>query len=131
MISHVDYVSHQIALLRSSLRNEITEYNEHLSPVSLKYKTTIIVDDILISGTTLLACLRNLRKQLPLKLIVAVPFVSARAVRLAAEIADEVIFLRMDREIVNANDYYRNFQEVTVRDVKNLLRRTNHVTEAL
>lgn len=121
-----DYISHQIVLLRNSLRSELAEYNPDQVPLSIRYKTVIVVDDVSRSGDTILACLRSVKKQKPLKLIVAVPFVSAKAGRLVGEIADEVVFLRMDHEIRSAKDCYHDFPDIGVRDVKKILNRITH-----
>jgi putative phosphoribosyl transferase len=121
-----DYIGHQIALLRSGLISELSEYNDEYYPASVTYKTIILVDDISNSGDTLMACLRSLKKQQPLKIIVAVPYVSAKSTSLVGELADEVVFLRMDHEIHAARDYYDEFDEITIQDVKDILKHTRH-----
>lgn len=116
-----DYISHQLTLIRTGLRKELAEYDSKYKPVSIRYKTVILVDDVSVSGGTLLSCIKSLKKQQPLKIIVAVPFISAKAARLIAEVSDEVIFLRMDYDIKSPQDFYHDFNEVTIADVRNML----------
>jgi putative phosphoribosyl transferase len=113
-----DYIGHQIALLRSGLRSELSEYEEKYYPVSVQDKTIIVVDDLSQSGDTLMACLRSLKKQQPLRIVVAVPFISAKSIRRVEALADEVVFLRMDHVIKSGCDYYIDFDKITVSDVK-------------
>lgn len=117
-----DYISHQIALLRNSLRNETQVYCQDSSMTSIRYKTVIVVDDILQSGSTMLACLKSIGKQQPLKLIVAVPFVSAEAARVVGGIADELVFDQMFQEIRSACQYYNEFPEVDEGEVIALIK---------
>lgn len=123
-----DYIGHQIALIRSSLRSEFAQYNGGYNAVSIEQKTVILVDDLSQSGVTLLSSVKSLKKQKPSKIVVAVPFISAKAAFLIGELADEVVFLRMDRTIKSANDYYDSFREVLISDVKNIL--TKHQTRS-
>lgn len=122
-----DYISHQIALVQNCLRAELQLYGRDKLPVSFRYKTVIVVDDLLRSGDTMLACLQSIRKHQPLKLIVAVPFVSARAAMAIGTVADEIIFIRMDHEIRSAMDYYAEFPEIGEREVAALLHAENEV----
>lgn len=116
-----DYISHQIAVIRNALRKEADVFMRGKSTDSFHFKTVIVVDDILRSGSTMLACLKDIRKQQPLKLIVAVPFVSAEAARVVGEVADEVVFNKMKPGIGFGEEYYKEFPNVEERQVKALM----------
>jgi len=116
-----DYVSHQIALLRSVIQYEHKLYYPDSSPASLRYKTVILVDDILKSGDAILACLLEVKRQQPLKVIVAVPVVTAEAARLVRAQVDDIHFLRIMPVIHSGNDHYANFPKVDESKVKELL----------
>lgn len=107
-----DYIIHQIALIRNALRKEVETFTRGRTTGSMHYKTVIVVDDILRSGSTMLACLKGIRKQQPLRLIVAVPFASAEAARVVGEIADEVVFNKMKPEVRFGEEYYKEFPNV-------------------
>jgi predicted phosphoribosyltransferase len=122
-----DYISHQIALIRNGLRNELQRYHRVKPQSSFRYKTVIVVDDILRSGDTMLACLRTIRKQQPLKLIIAVPFISDEAAAMINVVADEVVFIRVDHEVRSAMDYYIEFPDVGEKEVTVLLQSRNEL----
>jgi putative phosphoribosyl transferase len=116
-----DYISHQIALLRASLHSEWQKYYSNNPQVPLRYKTVIVVDDIVRSGNSMVACLKSIMKQTPLKIIVAIPIVSAEAARKIGEIADEVIFVQMKHDVQSAKDFYVEYPAVDEHEVKALL----------
>ncbi|MEO5603852.1 MAG: phosphoribosyltransferase family protein [Cyclobacteriaceae bacterium] len=116
-----DYVSHQISLLRNVIRHEYEYYHHTLKALPLKYKTVIIMDDLLKSGNTMRACIRSIKKQKPLRIIVAVAFVSAEAIRAVGVLADQVVFLRMGHEIKSDCEYFTEFLPISESGVKQLL----------
>ncbi len=116
-----DYIYHQIELIRSALRYEHHQYYGSSYPSSFLYKTVIVVDDVLHSSDSILACVRGIRKQRPLKIVVAVPVVAAEAARTVQAEVDEFIFLQMESVINSGKDYYENFPNVDARQVKELL----------
>lgn len=105
-----NYISHQIALLRSGLRREWQNYYLEREPKSLSYKTVIVIDDIIRSGDTMIACVKSIMKQNPLRIIVAVPLVSAEGAQKIGRIADEVVFIQMKPEVRFGDNFYLNFQ---------------------
>jgi predicted phosphoribosyltransferase len=116
-----DYIYHQIALLRNALQHEHHQYYRNRRPPSFLYKTVILVDDILEVSDTMLACLRDIKKQKPLKVIVAVPVVTAEAARIIRAEADEFVFLQMETSTRPAKDHFENFPRVDEREVRELL----------
>ena len=116
-----DYISHQIALLRTGLRHEWQNYYSNNLPTSLRYKPVIIVGDILKSCNSIIACLKSIMKQMPLKIIVAVPIVSAEAARKIGEIVDEVVFVQMKNEFNLGNASYVEYPAVELSEVNALL----------
>lgn len=107
-----DYISHQIALLKNALKHDRHRYSSDEVSTSFFYKTVILVDDVLLSGDALLAGIRGLRKQMPLKIVVAIPVVSAEAARIVRGEADAIVFLRMDNGTGSPDDYFSDFSEV-------------------
>jgi putative phosphoribosyl transferase len=116
-----DYISHQITLLRNGLRKEWEEYYEKKIPIWLSGKIVIVVDDIIRSGDTMIACLKTIRKQNPLKIIVAAPLVSTEGVRKIEHVADKVVFIEMQRVVESGNGFYLEFPVVEINEVQALL----------
>ncbi|MBL6448767.1 hypothetical protein JMN32_20815 [Fulvivirga sp. 29W222] len=118
-----DYIYHQMALLRNAINYQQKFYYEGMEPVSLRYKTVILVDDTLIASDTMIACLREIRKQNPLKIIVAVPVVNTEAARIINEEADDLIFLRMGNDKETLKQHYANFPVINDDAVRDILRK--------
>ncbi|UII30658.1 hypothetical protein LVD17_20405 [Fulvivirga ulvae] len=119
-----DYIYHQMALLRHAINYQQKIYYGDTEPISLQYKTVILVDDILKARDTMIACLREIRKQNPLKIVVAVPVVNVEAARTISEETDDFIFLRMRNELEGLDRYYSSFPGVNDEEVRVLLKRT-------
>lgn len=117
-----DYIAHQIAMLRNVVRFEQKRYYGDRQPGSVRYKTVILVDDILETSDAILACVHEIKKQQPLKLIIAAPVVSGEAARTLRSEVDHIIFLRMERSITSGKDYFIHFPEITEGKVEQLLR---------
>lgn len=116
-----DYVWHQIVLLRNVIQYEHRLYYENVAPVPLRYKTVILVDDILKTGDAIMAALMEIRKQLPLKVVVAVPAVTAEAARLVRGQVEDISFLRIQPNIRSGKGQYATYPEVDECKVKELL----------
>jgi putative phosphoribosyl transferase len=117
-----DYIYHQILLLRNAMAHESNVYHGVDNPASLQYKTVILVIDVLRSSETMMACMREIKRQMPLKLIVAVPLVTAEAARVVGAEADNILFLKMEPSIESPRDYFVDFPTITEEKVIELLR---------
>lgn len=91
-----EYIQYNISRMRSSLRREAKKYKRDEGIPNLQGKTLIVVDDWLSTGDTILAGLRDLRRQQPAQIIVAAPIVTTQAHKAISLEADEVIFGVLD-----------------------------------
>jgi putative phosphoribosyl transferase len=83
-------------------------------PIDPKGKTVIITDDGLASGYTMIAAVRDIRKKLPKKVIVAVPCSPRSSVELLQQEADEVISLAIQEYGSFAvASYYEEFPDLS------------------
>ncbi len=125
-----DYIYHQILLLKNAISYDMRKYYGSRKPQSVHYRPVILVDDILSCSDTVIACLRGIKKQSPLKVIVAVPIVAAEAARIVSAEADDLKFLRMEPSLESAHEYFADFPKVDDNKVKALLdasRKSFHV----
>src|SRR5690606_6198156 len=95
-----EYIQYNISRLRASLRREAMKYNRDRGAPNLRGKTLIVVDDWLGTGDTILAGLKDLRRQQPAQIIVAAPIITTRAHKAISEHADEVVFVRSEESRV-------------------------------
>ena len=116
-----DYIYHQIQLLQHVIKGQSNRYNKgHIQP-SFKDRTIILADDLLITGDTMLATLKTIRKQVPEKIIVAVPNVTPEATRSIAPEIDEIIYLTIEPNNPHTDNLYAEFPEVSDEEVMTLL----------
>jgi putative phosphoribosyl transferase len=118
-----DYLYLQAIRMRNEIKYENDFYYGDKSNLDLEYKTVILVDDILLSADTLMACIQEIRKRRALRIIVAVPFVETEAARIVQGEADEAVFLKMQQHIHSPNEYYQEFADVDEWKVRQLLHR--------
>lgn len=124
-----DYISHQVPMLQSAIRHERMQYYGDRKPARLLYKTVILVDDVLKCSDSMVACLRSIRRQKPLKVIVAVPVASAEAARVIRQEADEIVFLKIEQAIASGRDHFSEFPKVDGNTVKELLQASRDAAE--
>jgi putative phosphoribosyl transferase len=116
-----DYIYHQIQLLKHVIKGQSNRYNMgHIQP-SLKDRTIILADDLLITGDTMLATLKTIRKQVPERIIVAVPNVTPEATRAIAPEIDEIIYLTIEPNNPVTDNLYAEFPEVSDEEVMTVL----------
>jgi predicted phosphoribosyltransferase len=116
-----DYVYHQIQLLQHVIRSQSNKFNKgHIQP-SLKGRTVILADDLLMTGDTILATIRTIRKQQPERIIVVVPNVTPEATRSIADEIEGIIYLTIEPNIPATGGIYADFPEVSDDEVVTLL----------
>lgn len=119
-----DYIYHQIQLLRHIIQGQNKNYYSDYEQASLMNKTIILVDDLLKTGDTLLASLKTIRKQLPERVIVAVPNVTLEGTRVMREEIDELVYLTVEPNIQAVDNLYEDFPAVLEEEVAALLQQS-------
>ena len=106
---------------KSSLKNANDLRND------LKNKSIIVVDDGSATGSTLIAAVRYIRKNMmPKRLIIALPISPKGTInKLKSEDINhiEVITSPQDNSFVSIEQYYRNFDQVTDKKVFHIMER--------
>ncbi len=83
--------------------------------------TAIIVDDGIATGTSMVAAIRAVRAQRPLRIVVAVPVSARDSLDLAKSYADEVVCLYTPKVFFAVGDFYDDFSAVADSEVVDLL----------
>ena len=122
-------ISHQLQQIKrlTQLYNHKNKSSLERNAIDFKNKTIVIVDDGAATGSTIIATIRSVRKNMnPKRLIIAVP-VSPKATinRLNNEEIDqiEVITSPQNRNFVSIEQYYQNFDQVTDKQVIEIIQR--------
>lgn len=112
-----DEVATQIAEIRR--RREL--YSRARPPIPPTGRTAIIVDDGIATGASMVAAIRAVRAQRPLRIVVAVPVAARSSLDLARSYADDVVCLHSPRMFFAVGDFYDDFSPVADSDVVDLL----------
>lgn len=116
-----DYIYHQIQLLQHGIQGQTNRYNMGRVKPSFKDKTIILVDDLLMTGDTMMCCLKSIKKHGPEKLVVAIPNVTPEAARAIAEEIDEIVYLTIEPNVQKGGNLYTEYPEVSDEEVISLL----------
>lgn len=116
-----DYIYHQIQLLRHVIQGQNSRYYKGRNRPSFTGKTVIVVDDLIMTGDTMLACLKTIKKQSPAKIVVAVPAVTPEATRAIAAEMDEIVYLTIEPTAQTIKNLYAEFPDVCDEEVISLL----------
>jgi putative phosphoribosyl transferase len=112
-----DYIARQIQSQRRLLEKQERLFTKSMA-THVTGKTVILVDDLLITGDTMLASLRSLLKQEPAQVIVAVSMVSMAGLEAVQPEADAVVYLEMCPDFQTVQ---KNFEEFSVGDHDELI----------
>ncbi len=115
-------IDKQVNHVRMEIIRKSMVYRRKLQPNPVKGRITIIVDDGLSSGYTMLAAIQSLRKRKASKVLVAVPVASETAYSMVESVADEIFCLEIDRakEFVLAS-FYQNWNTMNDEQVNQFL----------
>lgn len=86
----------------------------------IKGSKVIIVDDGTATGATMLAAIRWLNKQKVSAIIAALPVAPRETVEKIAKLVNECVVLEQPQDFRSVGQYYRDFQQVTDKDLLNL-----------
>lgn len=116
------YVEKELARQLTEIKNRITLFRQFKAKVSLTRKTVIVTDDGVATGATMQAALWASRRENPKKLIAAIPVGARESIELLSGYADEVIVLRVPRELGAIAQFYENFEQTSDEEVLDILK---------
>ena len=88
-------------------------YSSVRTPIDAAGRVTIVVDDGIATGATMMAALHSTRTRHPGKLICATPVASPDALRRVEPLADTVVCLHMPADLHAVGEYYGDFNQVS------------------
>ncbi len=106
---------------RHELRRQVELFRGGRTPLEVRDRTVIVVDDGLATGLTDLAAVRALRRRAAGRIVVAAPVGSPQAVAMLREAADEVVCHTTPQGFLGVGRWYRNFSQVSDDEVIALL----------
>jgi putative phosphoribosyl transferase len=108
------------------LRHRERLYSDVRSSISVRDRVTLIVDDGIATGSSILAAISVLRAQQPKSIIVAVPVAPTRARSKIERVADGFVCLYTAHDFSAVGAFYHDFGQVEDSEVRRLLSRFHH-----
>ncbi len=116
------YIETEKARQLSEIKKRVRMFRQFKAKVSLEGKTVIVTDDGVATGSTMQAALWASGRENPKRLIAAVPVGAGESVRFLADYADEVIVLRLPRDLYAIGQFYRHFDQISDEEVLEILK---------
>jgi putative phosphoribosyl transferase len=104
-------------------------YCEGRPALEIAGHTAIVVDDGIATGATMRVALQAVRRHGPARLVLAVPVAPPDTLTALREEVDEAVCLETPAELGAIGYYYRDFHQMSDREVTELLARAPHAAE--
>lgn len=91
------------------------------SPIELRSRVVILVDDGLATGATMRAAVLAVRQREPRRVVVAVPVAARETVEEFAREIGEIVFVQTPRDFTGVGEWYEDFTQTTDGEVRALL----------
>jgi putative phosphoribosyl transferase len=115
------YIQEQAKRQLAEIERRRQLYRGDAPALPVKGRTVILVDDGIATGGTVKAALRGLTKDLPERLILAVPVAPSETIDELARECDEVVCLAMPEAFMAVGAYYLDFGQTSDEEVIRLL----------
>ena len=116
-----EYLKEQIKLKQKEARERYVFLKGKAKPRSLKNKTIIIVDDGIATGATMQLAVQIVKQQGAKHGIIATPVAPSSSVKALLHEVEEVISLEQPECFVGIGQFYKEFKQVEIEEVKSLL----------
>jgi len=118
------YLRNEIKKEKAEAERRLKLYRGTRSPLDLKNKTVILVDDGLATGLTMRAAIKTVKKYGAAKIVAAIPVTSPEAAELVKKEVDEIIYLEAPAFFGAVGSFYEEFGQTTDDEVVNLLKQS-------
>ena len=116
------YIETEKARQLTEIKKRVQLFRQFKAKVPLEGKTVIVTDDGVATGSTMQAALWACGRENPKRLIAAVPVGAGESVRFLADYANEVIVLRLPRDLYAIGQFYRHFDQTSDEEVLEILK---------
>jgi len=111
----INYIEKETKRLREKLQKRHNQYFKNRSPLNLKDKIVIIIDDGIATGNTIRVTAQLIYEQKPEKIVIAIPVAPKLTVQIlrATSYIDEVVCLETPFNFQAVGQFYMNFDQVS------------------
>ncbi len=106
------FIAAGVAQEQKIAHERLLRYRQAAPLQDLKDKTTLLVDDGIATGATMLVEIQSLRKQKIGRIIAAVPVASLEGWKLMKKMADEVVCPHISDDFLGISSFYQEFAQV-------------------
>lgn len=110
---------------RLEIERREREYRDGRPPARIEGRIAILVDDGLATGSSMLAAVRSLRP-FAQQIVVAVPVAAESTCKRLRKEADQVICAATPQSFFAVGSFYRDFEQTTDKEVRDLLAQARH-----
>lgn len=116
-----EFLEREIATELEEIRRREVVYRGGRSPIPIRGRTVIVVDDGIATGGSMRAALRGVRRASPAKLVLAVPVAPEDTIARLAREVDEIVCLSTPPGFQAVGQFYRDFRQTSDQEVIDLL----------
>jgi putative phosphoribosyl transferase len=117
-----EYIISEVAVEEASeLSRRERLYRGDIPAPVVRDRTIIVVDDGIATGSTMRVAVLALRRQMPARIVIAVPVVAADTYRSLQMEADEIVAVLAPDYFVSVGSWYIEFPETSDEEIKILL----------
>ena len=118
-----DYIQREIEHQIEEIKRRTTTYRDQGKSYNINGKRTILVDDGIATGATIIASARWLRKNSPSStIVVAVPVAPPQSIEVLEQEADSVVVLYSPTDFGAVGQFYEKFEPVSDDQVIKIMR---------
>jgi predicted phosphoribosyltransferase len=103
------------------LKRRQQQFTENTLTPNVKGKTTIIVDDGIATGYTIIAAIKWLKKLEPHKIILAVPVAPLEIVQYLSQQIDQIVCPLQAEDLIAVSLYYEDFSQTSDQEVQEII----------
>jgi predicted phosphoribosyltransferase len=97
------------------------EYRDGRSPVALRDRVVLLIDDGLATGSSMKAAVQAAREQRPARIVIAVPVGAPESCRELEQLADEIVCARTPHDFAAVGQWYQDFSQTEDEEVRRVL----------
>jgi len=122
------YIDDETGNVRDLLKQRHTWYYGTKTPIKLKNKIVIVLDDGVATGNTLISSIKLIEQQEPSQIIIALPVAAPSALKKIKELPSvtSVICLLTPTNFHAVGQFYHQFDQVSDKEVIKLLKKANN-----
>ena len=122
------YIEEETARQLEEIERRRKSYCEGRPALEVAGRTAIVVDDGIATGATMRVALQAVRRREPARVVLAVPVAPPDTLAALGEVADEAVCLETPIGLGAIGFYYRDFHQMSDREVTELLARAPRPT---